>query len=52
MSYLPGVQVGVGHVLPGLAGDVCDCVHLVLGVPNNKVVIPPVIRESERDFVA
>ena len=51
MSYIPGVQVGVGYVLLGLAGDVGDCVHLLLGVANNKIVITSVIRESERDWI-
>ena len=40
------VEVGVGHVLPGLGVDVRDGVHL-LGVVNNKVVITSMIRESE-----
>ena len=43
---IPGVQVSIGHVLPGLCGDVSDGVDLLLGVINNKVVITPVIRES------
>ena len=47
LRCIPGVQVSVGHVLPGLGGDVSDGVDLLLGVINNKVVITPVIRESE-----
>ena len=42
---IPGVQVGVGHILPGLGVDVRDGVDLLLGVGNNKVVITPVVRE-------
>ena len=44
-GHIPGVEVGVGHTLPGLGVDVSDSVHL-LGVVNNKVVITFMIRES------